>query len=84
MYYGIPVAAACAFEVDHHTLRNVGQGHVVLEEGVEEEGSARSRADRRSHDHTAYEPAQALQGCTSWPRSRYHDDIARSEGDGRK
>ena len=46
-----------------------------------------------SYDHRAYEPAQALQGCTyeqaqalqgctSWPRSRY--DVARSEGDGRK
>ena len=38
MYYhdGIPVAAACVFESDHHALRNVGQGHVVLEEGDKE------------------------------------------------
>ena len=42
MYYGIivPGAAACVFESDHHALRNVGQGHVVLEES-KEEGSAR-------------------------------------------
>ena len=42
--YGIPLAAACVFESDHQALRNVGQGHVVLEEGGEEEGSAGSRA----------------------------------------
>ena len=35
----IPVAAACVFESNHHTVRKVGQGHVVfkLEEGGEEE-----------------------------------------------
>ena len=53
MCYGIPLAAACGFESDHHALRNVGQGHVVLEEGGEEEGSTRSRVDRRSHNAAA-------------------------------
>ena len=37
MCYGILLAAAFAYESDHHALRNVGQGHVVLEEGGEEE-----------------------------------------------
>ena len=39
------LAAAFAYESDHHALRNVGQGHVVLEEGGEEEWSARSRGN---------------------------------------
>ncbi len=30
---------------DHHALRNVGQGHVVLEESGEEEWSARGRGN---------------------------------------
>ena len=34
--YGILLAAAFAYESDHHALQNVGQGHVVLEEGGEE------------------------------------------------
>ena len=38
MYYGIPVAAAWVLESDHHALRNVGQGHVVVEEGGRGEG----------------------------------------------
>ena len=42
VYNGIPGAAACVFESDHHTLRNVGQGHVVLEEGGEARQAAAS------------------------------------------
>jgi len=42
----LPLAAASAYESDHHALQREGQGHVVLEEGGEEEGSARSRVDR--------------------------------------
>ena len=61
MYYGISLAAACGFESDHHALRNVGQGHVVLEECGEEEGSARSRVDRRSPGHNA--AAAAIDLC---------------------
>ena len=53
MCSGIPLAAAFVYEFEHHALRNAGQGHVVLEEGVGEEKSARSRVDRRSHNAAA-------------------------------
>ena len=56
MCYGILLAAALAYESDHHALRNVGQRHMMLEEGGEEEWSARSRGSSwRSHNATAFD-----------------------------
>ena len=45
-------AWAFVFESDHHSLRYGGKD-MVLEEGGEEEGSARSQVDRRSHNAAA-------------------------------
>ena len=62
MYYEIPLATAFVYESDHHALPNVGQGHVVLEEGGEEEGSARSRVDRAVNNATAIDTEIDPQG----------------------